>query len=65
MKCININFECVCNMDNQFKGYINLNSHFYVLGHCLLFSVKNLVFRLLDHIAPKLSRKIREKKIKD
>jgi len=35
LDCISINFEFVCNMDNQFKDNINLsNSHPSILGHC-------------------------------
>ena len=35
MKCINTNYESVCNMNNQFKNCINLpNPHPSVLGHC-------------------------------
>jgi len=49
-------------MDNHFKKNINLpNSHHAVLGHCSLL-VKNLVFGILDQIAPKLPQKIRRKK---
>ncbi|AES81368.1 hypothetical protein MTR_7g092000 [Medicago truncatula] len=48
-------------MDSNFRDNINLlNSLSSVLGHCYVFLVKNLVFGLLDRIAPKLLQKIRK-----
>jgi len=48
-------------MDNQFKDHINLpNSHPSVLSHYWLFPLENPIFELHDHIAPKLSHKIKK-----
>jgi len=46
-----------------FKDHVNLpNSHPYIFGHCWMFSIKNLIFGLLDHITPNFLRKLEEEK---
>jgi len=46
-------------MDSEFKDRINLtDSHPSVFGHFYSFPIENLVFKLLDQIASKLSQKI-------